>query len=145
MKNQFVYIFLIFAGSLINSCGPDTATPELEMPFTGELTGRWYPGKSIIKGNPYPYEGHEECAKNYIEFGNKGEYREVTILNCQEIMNRLATFIIVGPQLYIQYSPTMSKELFIKKLTSTHLELISTDDYFGDGILQEVITYYSKE
>jgi hypothetical protein len=68
--------FLLFALSFIacNNDDDNSTTPE-----TPSILGKWYYGDMVVDGEVIPYDDHEDCGKDYIEFYDVDKIRSVDI------------------------------------------------------------------
>lgn len=81
MKKLFLLGIVAFAGVIITSCNSDDDSPK-----SATLEGKWYYSEDGFKVNGQEslmdYDDHEVgCEKDYIEFLNNGNYRDVDYIN----------------------------------------------------------------
>lgn len=80
----------------------DAPTPVQTPPQTnGNIYGKWYYKDSVVAGNIFPYDDHEPCGKDYIEFYDVNMVKSVDVWDCVEEIDFVGTFTKNGNQLTI--------------------------------------------
>ena len=62
--------FLSFG--LFTACEVEDDSPDATQQINEELLGTWYFDAMIVEDEEIPYDDHEECGKDYIEFNEDG-------------------------------------------------------------------------
>lgn len=140
----FNALLVILCAAFMNCTVP---AGELNYPdpnYFPAILGKWYPVETLRKGVVFPYGGHEDCGRDFIEFQRSNKINSINILNCEEKTDYSGTFGITGYKLTISYNRAEEYYMQISKLDSVSMELIFTDDLDGDGIDEE-IRIYSRE
>lgn len=128
----------ILATSLfVFSCSSDD-----EPTTSGELTGKWYFKEVRVQGQTIPYDDHEECGKDYIQFNANGTGANVDVYNCVED-SAPYTYTRSGNNITIT-SDGQSDTVQITELSSTTLKVKSTYDYDDDGDEEQVIEVLTR-
>lgn len=133
---------LIFLSAFTLNC----TVPADELPFPDPenfdlILGKWHPSETISKGESYPYAGHEDCGRDFLEFSRDGLVRSINILDCIELTDNSGSFNVSGYLLSIQYSENEEIHFKIAKLDTESMDLIFIDHYDGDGVTEERRTY----
>lgn len=128
---------------MFNSCEPDEEPSNLET--NSEILGKWYPVEAVVEGVVFPYDDHEDCGKDYLEFSNDGRVKEVDVWNCEEDIDGSGTYEVNGTILSVKYGGSESIDLEIAELTATTLILVLEEDHDDDGDPEEVRARYSRE
>lgn len=132
---KLIYLAL-FALSL--SCSDDDNAPE-------EITilGKWYHKETVINSEVIPYDDHETCGKDYIEFYDTNKIKSIDVWGCQEDLDWIGTFTKVGNQLTI-YNVDVSRTVEITELTSSNLSYTFNYDVDGDGTLENITERFDR-
>lgn len=131
----------IFSAFSIVSCSSDN-----EMSITAPIEGKWYFKEYQVKGQTYPYSGHEACGKDYLQFGVNGANgigKEVDVLGCTEFPNDFQ-YVLNGNTLTItDQGQTASGG--VVELSEVTLRIKTVYDFDEDGAVDNVITVFTKE
>ena len=76
MKTRFFLLAFLSLG-LFTACEVEDDSPNDTQQINEELLGIWYFDAMIVQDEEIPYDDHEECGKDYIEFNNYGTYQQV--------------------------------------------------------------------
>lgn len=132
---------LIITCLLVVSCSSDN-----EMSITAPIEGKWYYKEYQVKGQTFPYTGHEACGKDYLQFevnGITGSGKEVDVLGCTEYANNFQ-YSLNGNTLTINYEGQTASGGVVE-LSDVILRIKNVYDFDSDGILDNVISVYTKE
>lgn len=82
MKNIKFSLLAVFAVLFLVSCSSsdDDKGNDANMSL---LLGKWYNYSYTINGEIFPYDDHEECGKDYMEFLEGGIMRNVDVWECE--------------------------------------------------------------
>jgi hypothetical protein len=133
-----IFFYLVLSILILVSCSKEDAVPTIDV---SKLTKKWYPEAEIFLGETFPYEGHEECGKDFIEFFADGTYVDVDIFNCEASIGR-STWDLNGDNLNLN-NPDLYDGMRITKLTDTVLEITGLADY--ENTVVPIVFRYSNE
>lgn len=138
MRNKLLFLGLaVFA---ISSCSSDDDnSTSID---SSKLTKKWYYVSEVVGGQTFPYDDHEECGKDYIEFVAGGVFREVDVFECEEDMF-LSNWSLSGNKITVTVMGEGSAAT-IKKLNDTTLEVQSKYDYDNDGDEENVVQKFTS-
>ncbi|HEX8562746.1 MAG TPA: lipocalin family protein [Flavobacterium sp.] len=111
---------------------------------TSDLTKRWYFVSDEVGGVTFPYDDHEACGKDYIEFLSGGIGREVDIWDCEEEVYPFA-WDLDEDVLTLSDGGTESAQATIINLSVTILEIETVFDYDDDGDEEIVIQKFTSQ
>ncbi|HSI70692.1 MAG TPA: hypothetical protein VK941_10695 [Gillisia sp.] len=130
-------LLLVLCPAIMNCSSPAVELSYPDPEYFEVILGKWHPSETISKGISYPYGGHEECGRDFLEFSREGIMKSVNILECREIIDNSGLFNVVGYFLSIQYGENVEVQFEIAKLDASSMELIFIDHLDGDGIGKE--------
>jgi len=133
LKLSVVVALITLSFSCSSDDGPTTS---------GELTGKWYYKEYKIAGQTIPYDDHEACGKDYIQFNADGTGANVDIWDC-EIDAAPYTYTRTGNNITVS-SDGESDTAQITELSSTTLKIKRVYDFYDDGNDQTVIEVYTR-
>lgn len=107
------------------------------------LSRKWHQVKTTVDGVIYPYDDHEDCGKDYIEFYGENSVKSVDIFDCEADVDWIGTYS-TNDNFVTIYVDSQSQEFEIDTLTSSKLILKYTTDYNDDGILEIHLEEFSK-
>ena len=128
----FAFGFLLFFG-----CSKNNSDETLS------IMGKWNYKETIINGVTFPYDDHELCGKDYIEFFNENEVKSVDIFECEAIVDWTGTYSKNGNALTILNGENAIVSQIIE-FTPTKLSFKFNYDNDGDGVLEETILVLDK-
>ena len=141
MKKIKLMVMVVLSGLTV-SCSDDGPSTS------GELIGKWYFKETRVEGETIPYDGHEDCGKDYIQFNSNesGSGRSVDVFNCEEF-DETFSFIRSGNNITLFYGggggdPDLTSR--ITELSSTTLKIKRNYDYDGDGDKEDVIKVLTR-
>lgn len=118
---------LLLASALLFSCSSDDDNGS------ASIVGKWAFVDTVVDGVSEPYDDHEDCGKDYVEFKADNTYVSVDVWGCEEDVDDYGTYSLNGNKLTIN---GMTNDVTI---TNTRLSIIAMEDYDDDGTLEEVI------
>lgn len=117
------------AAALLVSCSDDDSSSSVSVE---KLVGKkWYYNSYKFAGQTIPYDDHEECGKDYIQFFANGTAEDVDIWDC-EADTETGNFTLVGKTLTI-VSGGDTQTATVKQLSSNKLILEATEDIEDTG------------
>ncbi|MCF6129698.1 lipocalin family protein [Flavobacterium sp. AS60] len=136
MKKIKLAILAILSGFMFSCSSDDGPTTS------GELTGKWYYKEYLVAGETIPYDDHEVCGKDYIQFNADGTGLNVDVWSCTEDV-AFFTYTRSGNNITVT-SDGQSDTARITELSSTTLKVKVTYDFDGDGDDESVIEVFTK-
>lgn len=124
---------------LLASCSSDDGGSSIDV---SQLTKKWYFNTTKVAGQTIPYDDHEDCGKDYIEFVEGGEMRQVDVWDCEEYVDT-AEWTLEGKTITISFFG-QSASATITKLTETVLEVKTKYDFDEDGDEETVVETYTS-
>lgn len=107
-----------------------------------QLTKKWYLNTTIVEGQTIPYDDHEDCGKDYLEFVEGGQFRQVDVWECEEYVEE-AVWALDGNTITISlFGQSVSTN--IVTLTATVFEVENAYDFDGDGDEEMVRETYTS-
>ncbi|MBP8156991.1 MAG: lipocalin family protein [Flavobacterium sp.] len=123
-----------FAISCSSDDGPTTS---------GDLLGKWYYKEYKVAGETIPYDDHEACGKDYVQFNADGTGANVDIWDCQ-MDAAFFTYTKSGNSITAT-SDGVSDTVQIVELSATTLKVKISYDFDGDGDDESVIEVYTRD
>lgn len=120
---------LLLASALLFSCSSDDDNNA-----SASIVGKWAFIDTVVNGVSEPYDDHEACGKDYVEFKADNTYISVDVWDCEEYPDDYSTYSVNGNMITINNETSE-----IIQLTNTHLSIKAMEDYDNDGELDELI------
>ena len=138
MKKAFV---MLSALAMLAACSDDDDSPDY-----GKLTRKWYNVSERVGGETIPYDDHEVCGKDYLEFFDNGTGRFVDVFACEPTASDEMEFSWTRSGNKITVSGMgITQQVTIHKLSATTLEIKSRYDWDDDGDDDTVIERYTSD
>lgn len=133
---------LLIAGFVGCSSDEDnnTSVPDQE----ASIYGKWYYKDIMVNDNTYPYDDHEECGKDYIEFYDTNKVRSVDIWDCEEDIDGEGNFTITADNMLTIVAGEITTTVEIIELSSTKLSYTYTTDWNEDGVEDTIIENFDR-
>jgi len=107
------------------------------------IYGKWYQKESVINNTVFPYDDHEICGKDYLEFYDENKVKSIDVWDCEEDLDWQGTFTKNGNNLTISNgSENMTVE--ITELTSESLAFKYNSDVDENGTEEQVIERFTR-
>ncbi|MCF6131558.1 lipocalin family protein [Flavobacterium wongokense] len=135
-KIKFIAMALV-AGMIFSCSSSDGADTS------GELNGKWYNKETIVFGQTYPYDDHESCGKDYLQFNPDGTGAFVDIYQCDPYSDPF-TYTRSGDNVTVLFGGEDAETAKIIELSSTTLKVKVIYDYDEDGDNDTVIEVYTR-
>jgi hypothetical protein len=103
------------------------------------IVGKWYFVDIVVNGLSIPYDDHEDCGKDYIEFKDNGTLWQIDVWDCEEDAEQIATYSISDGNLFIE-----GELIDVLALSSNILSIKAEEDYDDDGNLDEIISNFDR-
>jgi hypothetical protein len=146
MKKKVFALVLLAAATF--SCSSDDNGGGSGSVSESKLMKRWYNESYKVFGQTIPYDDHEECGKDYIEFMDGGMARYVDVWMCNgnspEIFSETFGWSLSGKTLTIIYDEDDVEKIKIKTLTDTKLEIEVSYDFDDDGVDDKIVEVYTS-
>jgi len=134
-------IVLIFSMAIFFiSCSNDDNSSSAEI----TIYGKWHQKEVTINSITIPYDDHEACGKDYIEFYDQNKIRSVDVWNCQEDTDWIGTFTKTNNFLIIS-NGFENRTVEIIELTSESLAYKYDHDENGDGIDEHYTEKFTRQ
>jgi hypothetical protein len=134
---KFNLLALAILSSFAISCSSDDGPST-----SGDLIGKWYFKEYKVEGQTIPYDDHEDCGKDYIQFNANGTGANVDVWDCVEDI-ALFTYTRSGNNLTVT-SDGESDTVGITELSATTLKIKTISDFDDDGDDETVIIVLTK-
>lgn len=135
--------FLLLMVSLV-SCNNDDDNSSLPLPEPEvSILGKWYYKDIIINDEVIPYDDHESCGKDYIEFYDVDKIRAIDVWNCEEDLDWEANFFKTNDMLTL-VEDGITTTVEIVELSATKLSYTYTTDWNEDGVEDTVIENFDR-
>lgn len=139
MKKAFLILGVV---GLLASCSKDDDNKSIDV---SKLTRKWYSVSERVNGETYPYDDHEVCGKDYVEFMANGTGRFVDVFACEPTATDEFEFdwSRSGNKLVVT-SLGVTQEATVVTLNDNTFELKLRYDYDGDGEDDTVYERYTS-
>ncbi len=129
---------LIFS---ITSCNTDDDNSDNNNYMVTEelLIGKWFFVDVVVNGDIIPYDDHEDCGKDYIEFKENGTLWQMDIWGCEEDFEPIGEYSVLEGNLYIN-----EEEINVIELNSNKFSIKGEGYYDNDEILDEIISNFDR-
>lgn len=131
---------LIFAFLLVAGCSADD---ENSAQINESIFGKWYHKEIIINDIIFPYDDHEPCGKDFIEFYEENKIKSIDVWECEEDLIWIGTFIMSNSNLTIS-NGSESLTVEIIELNSISLAYQYYFDDNNDGINELHIEKFTR-
>jgi Lipocalin-like domain len=118
----------LMAGLFASCSDDDSASTSVNMDL---LFRKWYPTTWVVNGQSMPYDDHEECGNDYLEFMSGGTAKFVDVWDCEEYVDE-GTYTVDGNVITTNLDEFGNESVEVKKLTSTDLVIEQT--YTEEGV-----------
>lgn len=108
------------------------------------IYGKWFYKETVIDNTTYPYDDHEPCGRDYIEFFDTNKIKGVDIWDCEEDIDWIGTFTKSNNSLTIS-NGSESRVVEIIELNSILLSYKYFLDENGDGINEIYIEKFTRQ
>ena len=119
----------------------DNSTPPDNQ---SSILSKWYYKNIIIDGEVIPYDDHEGCGKDYIEFYDVDKIRSIDVWNCEEDLDWEANFFLTNNMLSI-VDEGITTTAQVLELTETKLSYTYTMDLDDDGVEETLVENFDSE
>lgn len=103
------------------------------------IVGKWYFVDIVVNGLSIPYDDHEDCGKDYLDFKDNGTLWQIDVWDCEEDAEQIATYSISDGNLFIE-----GELIDVLALSSNILSIKAEEDYDDDGNLDEIISNFDR-
>ena len=130
---------MVVAMTTLFGCSKDDNQANVQ----STILGKWFYKEQIVNGVTFPYDDHETCGKDYIEFSNNNSIKGIDVWNCKEDIEWVGTYLKVNNSLTITNGDN-NLTVEITELTAKSLVYKYTSDENGDGILENYIEKFDR-
>ena len=136
MKKIFILCIII----LTLGCSSD----KNDRNQSDSIVGKWYYKEIIVNADlVIPYDDHEDCGKDYIQFGADGSFRIIDVWDCEEDPMGEGTYTLEGNILTFFDGPESLQTILLEK-TPHALKYNYEFDYDNDGTIDSVTETYFR-
>ncbi|MGH2666898.1 lipocalin family protein [Flavobacterium sp.] len=136
MKIYAVLILLLF----ITACSKDDTKPEVK---EGTIFGKWYHKEIVVNNITFPYDDHEPCGKDYIEFYDTNKIKSIDVWACDEDLDWIGNFTKNNNSLTIN-NGSETRTVEIVELTNNTFSYKYDYDQDGNGVNEHYIEKYDR-
>ena len=144
MKTRFLILAFLSLG-LFTACEVEDDSPNDTQQINEELLGIWYFDAMIVQDEEIPYDDHEECGKDYIEFNNDGTYQQVDIWGCEEDIDAEGTYTATENTISLTLTDSETVVLDIATLNADVLLIEGMEDFDEDGEDERVQQRFTRD
>jgi hypothetical protein len=123
------------------SCSKDD---EQQIQTEQSIYGKWYRKEIVVNNVTFPYDDHEPCGKDYIEFYDQNKIRSIDVCSCVEDINWIGTFTKSNNNLTIS-NGSESRTVQIIELNQNSLMYKYDFDDDNDGINEHYIEKFTRQ
>ena len=132
-------LLLLLAIIITISCSKDDQQTQTEQ----SIYGKWYHKEIEVNNITIPYDDHEPCGKDYIEFYDQNKIRSIDVWSCVEDIDWIGTFSKTNNNLTIS-NGTESRTVEIIELNGNSLNYKYDFDDNNDGINEHYIEKFTR-
>ncbi len=144
MKKQ-ILLFAFLSFGFFAACDTDDDSPEETQQINEELLGVWYIDALIVEGEEIPYNDHEDCGKDYVEFNEDGAYRQIDIWDCREDIDAEGTYTANENTISLTLTGREMVVMDIVTLNSEELLVEGMEDFDEDGEEEVVQQRFTRD
>lgn len=116
---------------------------EKQIQTVQSIYGKWYHNEIVVNNVTIPYDDHEPCGKDYIEFYEQNKIRSIDVWSCIEEIDWIGSFIKSNNNLTIS-NGSESRTVEIIELNESHLIYRYDFDDDNDGINEHYIEKFNR-
>lgn len=135
---KIVVLFLLVAISFSCSKSDDSVNVT-----EAKLVGKWYFKTTKVAGLTFPYDDHEPCGKDYIQFREDGFVVYGDVWDCELIEDVVGLWSINGDKITINEDGE-TQTVKVTTLNSSTLVIKYKDDYFENDSEVTVISTFTR-
>ncbi|WP_037320179.1 lipocalin family protein [Salegentibacter sp. Hel_I_6] len=143
MKKSFLLLAFLSFG-LFTACDTDNDSAETQQ-LNADLFGTWFIDAMIIEGEEIPYNDHEDCGKDYVEFNEDGSYRQIDVWGCEEDVDAEGTYTANENTISLTLNDREMVVMDIVTLNSETLLVEGLEDVDDDGEEEVVQQRFTRE
>jgi hypothetical protein len=138
MRSFYIIISLL----ILASCSKEDELQSTPIPEY-LIMGKWHQKEMTINNVTFPYDDHEPCGKDYIEFYETNKIRSIDVWNCIADVGWIGTFSKSNNALTIN-NGTINRTVEITELTSNSLVYKYEYDEDNNGVLEHYIEKFER-
>lgn len=140
MKNRILQaaVCLIFLSTSCTKDDDNTSTNGVTVKKE-LLVGKWYFVDQVINGERIPYDDHEDCGRDYVEFKEDGTIWQMDVWDCEEYYEHTGVYSISDGQLHLN-----GETVKVIELNSSKFSITGEEDYDEDGEMDEVTLNFER-
>ncbi len=110
---------------------------------SADLMKKWYPVSYVIGGETFPYDDHEVCGADYLEFLPNNVANDVDVWDC-EIYTDTYGWSLDGDKISLIYGEGEADTATVTKITETELHVRTKYDFDDDGDEETITEKFSS-
>lgn len=134
-------LILLIIVNLTVSCSKDN---EQQIQTEQSIYGKWYHKEIVVNNVTIPYDDHEPCGKDYIEFYDQNKIRSIDVWSCVEDIDWIGTFTKSNNNLTIS-NGSESRTVEIIELNQNSLMYKYDFDDDNDGVNEHYIEKFTRQ
>ncbi|MBN8567239.1 MAG: lipocalin family protein [Flavobacteriales bacterium] len=135
---KLVVLFVLAAISFSCSKSDDSVNVT-----EAKLVGKWYYKTTKVAGETFPYDDHEACGKDYIQFREDGFVVYGDVWDCELFEDVAGVWSISGDKITIT-EDGVPQTATVTTLNSSTLVVKYKDDYFEDGSEVTIVVTFTR-
>lgn len=123
------------------SCSKDD---EQHVQTEQSIYGKWYHKEIVVNNVTTPYDDHEPCGKDYLEFYDQNKIKSIDVWSCVEETDWIGTFIKSNNNLTISNGSEIRNVEIIELNENSLIYKYDFDDN-NDGINEHYIEKFTRQ
>ncbi len=132
-------ILLLITFTIIGCSKDDNQSPQ-----NNSIYGKWYHKEIVVNNIVFPYDDHEPCGKDYLEFYDQNKIRSIDVWACEEDIDWIGTFEKNNSNLTI-FNGTESRTVEIIELNESNLVYQYYYDDDNNGTNEHYIEKFTRQ
>lgn len=132
---------LLLISIIMISCSKDEDQP---VQTEQSIYSKWYHKEIVVNNVTIPYDDHEPCGKDYIEFYDQNKIKSIDVWSCQEDVEWIGTFTKSNNNLTI-INGSESRTVEVIELNQNSLIYKYDFDDNNDGVNEHYIEKFTRQ
>jgi hypothetical protein len=133
---------LLLISIIMLSCSKDEEQPIQIV--EQNIYGKWYYKEVVVNNATIPYDDHETCGKDYIEFYDQNKIKSIDVWSCQEDVEWIGTFTKSNNNLTISNGSESRTVEIIELNTNSLIYQYDYDDDI-DGTNEHYVEKFTRQ
>lgn len=130
---------IVLSSLLLIGCSNDDESTQTQQ----SIYGKWFHKEIVVNNIVFPYDDHEPCGKDYIEFYDQNKIRSIDVWDCEEDVDWIGSFVKTNNNLTIS-NGSESRTVEIIELNENSLIYQYHYDENNDGINEHYIEKFTR-